>query len=278
MYTMVRAQLLILDGPPDYLDQVFMLSGKHTRLLGRSNVCNFQIRDSHISSIHCYFIYKNDHFYIYDLLSSNGVCVNDVLVDFAELHEKDKISIGQSILEFSLFHGNEQGKTYISGDKPNLSIQKSENFEEHNNEEQVKMTLVSQIHDPQDIIICRFALKNGFITHDKIRKFIENKDNESTTIAQYFVQNNLLTEQQIHNLIQENTYYKARNKDINFAKIAIASNFASEDDVQNALEEQAFLFNTTHETKRLGTLLIDKNILTVHQNNIIVKHLQSLPH
>ncbi|HPY75553.1 MAG: FHA domain-containing protein [Planctomycetes bacterium] len=271
---MPNAQLFVLEGDPDYLCQVFLISENKMRLLGRSSVCHFQINDLKISSMHCYFIFENNHFAVYDLLSMNGVFVNQNLIDHASLKEGDIIRIGKTVLEFSIYKGDEEGKKYITGDNPN--IVKVVEDADAKNEEASKVTLGRMIKNPKDLVICRLAVKNQMLMHETIKDLIRfQEERDADTIEELLVQQGILTAENITNLLKEHTYFKARSKDLEFGNVAIASGLVPEEQVQEFLKEQEDHFTNTKETVRLGAMLVEKEVLTKHQNNLIIKHLQS---
>lgn len=79
-------------------DQVFEITGNRT-LVGRGKDCGLVLVDPSVSRVHAKIIVRPDGgVMIEDLGSANGVAVNDRLVKAWELHEGDKIRLGN--LEF----------------------------------------------------------------------------------------------------------------------------------------------------------------------------------
>ncbi len=273
---MKAGQLVVIHSIVDCQDQVFLLQQKQ-RLLGRSSVCNFQIEDPLISSLHAYFFYENEQFFVVDLLAANGVFHNDILIDLAPLRPKDKIRVGKTVLEFSEYQGDQEGKTYITGEAPTISKRRGK--VKAAPEESVKMTLGRMIKKTQDLNICRLALKNRKITHAQIRSLIEQQQalaehGKECDLVSLVLEANLLTQEDIQKIVRENEYYKVRNKDISLSRLIMRQRMLPEEKVQECLKAQEQYFQNTQTIPRLGEILVQKGYLTVHQNNEIIRALQ----
>lgn len=80
-------------------------------VLGRDPECDYFFEDTRLSRRHC-TIHKNcDEYYVLDNGSSNHVYVNGVQVSEAVLHDKDRITIGHTELEFELDAEEKKAKT-----------------------------------------------------------------------------------------------------------------------------------------------------------------------
>ena len=144
------------------------------------------------------------------------------------------------------------------------------------NEEASKVTLGRMIKNTKDLVICFLAVKNQMLMDETIKDLIRfQEERDADTIEELLVQQGILTAENITNLLKEHTYFKARSKDLEFGNVAIASGLVPEEQVQEFLKEQEDHFTNTKETVRLGAMLVEKEVLTKHQNNLIIKHLQS---
>ncbi len=91
-----RLPLLEVESGPD--------KGKHIRVpegeitVGRSGDNDIQLADPILSRRQCQFSYKEGRLKVRDLDSSNGTLVNDVEVKEAELHDGDRILVGDTLL------------------------------------------------------------------------------------------------------------------------------------------------------------------------------------
>lgn len=263
-------QLTVIQSSVDCQDQVFLLQGAQ-RVLGRSSTCHFQIPDPLISSLHCYFIKRGAQFMAVDLLSSHGMYHNDKLVEQIILTEGDHIHVGQTILEFSEHHGEQANKTYITGESPTISNSHStvsEDVEEPN-----KNTLAQMIQDKHELKICRLALKNQRMTHDQLRQVLSTKPT-SKNLIRSLIDAQLLNESEVQNLELEYQYYKIRTRDIALGSTLAGQKIVLEPQIQECLASQQQQFQQTKKIKRLSEILVQKNYLTVHQNNQIIRALQ----
>ena len=248
-------------------------------LLGRSSVCHFQIEDPLVSALHCYISYEQSNFIVYDLLSANGLLVNKQLVDTATLHKGDILKIGKTQLEVSEYKGTDPSKTYITGEVPNLGGGIVEEEKEEKREgEGSKRTLGRMIKSPRDLNICRLALKNKLITHEKIRDLLEMRkkkaeEGKKPDLSALLVSENLLSEENIQKLLNEHNYYKVRNKDICFSRVVKQQKIVDDEKIHECLALQEKYFKETGQVPRLGEILVRKNYLTVQQNNRIIKAL-----
>ncbi|MGH7598205.1 MAG: SpoIIE family protein phosphatase [bacterium] len=68
--------------------------------IGRHQDNTVVLRDPSLSRFHARIDYKKDQFFIQDLSSSNGVIVNDAKVRRREIHDFDRLTLGQTVLLF----------------------------------------------------------------------------------------------------------------------------------------------------------------------------------
>lgn len=64
-------------------------------VVGRHPSCDFRIRSSRVSRIHCCIYVTGDRIFVRDLNSTNGIRINGRSVERAELKPGDVVSIGQ---------------------------------------------------------------------------------------------------------------------------------------------------------------------------------------
>lgn len=70
--------------------------------LGRDQACGLVLNDPFISSRHCRIERREDGFLLRDLRSRNGTLLNGTKVLEAELHDGDRIQLGNTLLVFNL--------------------------------------------------------------------------------------------------------------------------------------------------------------------------------
>lgn len=75
---------------------------KNKILIGRSQRCLIPLKDSKVSGNHCEINFKDDHFCIKDLGSTNGTFVNNVRINQQDLKHQDIIQVGKTSFRFEL--------------------------------------------------------------------------------------------------------------------------------------------------------------------------------
>lgn len=273
---MTTGELTILEGIKSNLDQVFLISPQESRILGRSTMCHFRISDPLVSSLHCQFDCQEPQVVVRDLLSANGIFVNDELVDSTVLNLGDRIRAGKTVLQFSEFKGDVEGKEYSRPEKQDLSL--GEDEEEEKAPLTAKVPLGRMIKKSKDLIICRLAIKNHLLEHEQIRHILamqrqEIRKKNDCDLTSLLISEQLLKPKVIDTLLREHKYYKLRNKDIQFGKAVVEQKLVDEERVQECLQVQERRFQETKEVQRLGEILVQKGHLTVQENNRLIKAL-----
>lgn len=95
------ASLVLLTSHPDgqQAGTVFRLSSDRLTI-GRSGVCDLSIEEPSMSSEHARLVYSDDAWRVINLLSTNGVFVNDEKVFSHRLHDGDEIRLGRVRLRY----------------------------------------------------------------------------------------------------------------------------------------------------------------------------------
>lgn len=95
------ASLVLLTGHGEGQDagSVFRLSSERLTI-GRSSVCDLSIDEPSMSSEHARLVFSDDAWRIINLLSTNGVFVNDEKVFSHRLHDGDEIRLGRVRLRY----------------------------------------------------------------------------------------------------------------------------------------------------------------------------------
>ncbi len=91
------AALVIIRGEP--LGKTFPISEK-TVVIGRSSECTIQFGGDNVSRRHCQVWKTEQGFWISDLKSTNNTLVNSEAVQYCQLFDGDRITIGDTILKF----------------------------------------------------------------------------------------------------------------------------------------------------------------------------------
>jgi len=95
------ASLVLLTSHPDgqQAGTVFSLSSDRLTI-GRSSVCDLSIEEPSMSSEHARLVFSDDAWRVINLLSTNGVFVNDDKVFSHRLHDGDEIRLGRVRLRY----------------------------------------------------------------------------------------------------------------------------------------------------------------------------------
>ena len=98
---MSMCELTIVQGHDQNLGQMLIIHDDQRRTIGRSSACDFKVDDEMMSGMHCQVL-LNKNWLIRDLLSRNGLLVNETAVHEKQLKPGDRIQIGQTMFEFQL--------------------------------------------------------------------------------------------------------------------------------------------------------------------------------
>ncbi len=96
---------MIIRGEP--LGKMFPIGNKPT-VIGRSAECSIQFGGDNISRRHCQVWRTDDGFWVSDLDSTNNTLVNNEEVQYCQLFDNDRISIGDIVLKFVITDQIEQ--------------------------------------------------------------------------------------------------------------------------------------------------------------------------
>jgi len=96
-----QARLVLLTSHPESResDEIFRLSTDRVTV-GRSKVCDLCIEEPSMSSEHARLVYSDNAWRVINLLSTNGVYVNDQKVFSHRLNDGDEIRLGRARLRF----------------------------------------------------------------------------------------------------------------------------------------------------------------------------------
>ena len=94
----MKANLTIRNGKQ--MGAIFQLAEGDKKIIGRDNGCQVQILDKGISRNHSLVEWKEDHFLLVDLGSTNGTFVNNKLVISRKLLDGDMLKIGQTEIKY----------------------------------------------------------------------------------------------------------------------------------------------------------------------------------
>jgi pSer/pThr/pTyr-binding forkhead associated (FHA) protein len=79
----------------------YLLTKEHT-VIGREKGVDIALKDALVSREHAAILYREGHYLLKDLGSTNGTRIGGTLINQADLHHGDKFRIGDTILQFIL--------------------------------------------------------------------------------------------------------------------------------------------------------------------------------
>ena len=109
------------------------------------------------------FAYEQEAFVAYDLLSANGILVNERIVDSMTLRSGDIVKVGKTLLRF------------IDPRSPVPDADAAETPKALDTPATKKNTLGRMIKKQRDLNICRLGLKNRLLTHEQIRRLLQKQ-------------------------------------------------------------------------------------------------------
>ncbi len=108
----LNAKLTVCNGKQ--AGKTFILDNPEKKVIGRDNNCHIQILDKGISRNHTLVEFKDDHFVLVDLGSTNGTFVNNKITISKTLQSGDIIKIGQTEIRYE--ESKPQGSSLIMVD------------------------------------------------------------------------------------------------------------------------------------------------------------------
>ncbi|BBM82959.1 FHA domain-containing protein [Candidatus Uabimicrobium amorphum] len=265
---MTNAQLIILEGMQHQLNQVFLLPYGQMRLVGRSSICHFRVDDPLCSSLHFMITSEKNSFYVTDLLSANGVFVDNELIEHCELQPQQKIKIGRMLLEFSFHEEEEDDKDYLTGEEPALlqPLREDSSAVSANNDPKI-IPLGRKIKVTKELSILRLAIRHKLISHQHITQLLA----AGQSIIPGLIQENLISQEKIDELLREHRYNKILHKDTVLGKLAIYYDFVSDKEIEECLLLQKNKYEQHKKIPRLSEMMVEKKYISVQQNNKLVK-------
>ncbi|WP_372369089.1 FHA domain-containing protein [Candidatus Uabimicrobium sp. HlEnr_7] len=266
---MTDAQLTVLEGLRHQLNQVFLLPQNKTRLLGRSSVCNFRVDDPLCSSLNLMITSQGGVFYITDLLSANGVFVEGELVEHHQLQPQQKIRIGKTILQFSLFESEEDDKDYLTGEEPALlqPLVEEQQPSVPSTKDSKTIPLGRKIKNTKELSILRLAIRYELITHKQITQLLDS----AKSIVAALTKKNIISQQKIDELLCEHRFNKILHKDTVLGKLAIYYDFVLDKEIEECLLLQRKAYENNKKIPRLSEMMVEKKYISIQQNNKLVK-------
>lgn len=280
-------ELVVLEGSADTTGQVFWVHDDQRPTMGRSSACDFVVDDDQLSGIHCQFMFR-DGWTVRDLLSRNGLHVNDQLIDQHQLKPGDTIRLGNTVLSFALSGGGDQ-PTAPSKPKVDVELDRDEQVDPlrqtrvklgGDQPEGATKPLGRLISKRTDLELAKLALKNDLLSHEQLRECVEIQKEMldvkiHMTLEEIFQEREYLTRDQIQSLTREYKYTRRRTKDLLYAEVARGNKLVDEAKIQACLDLQAQSFETGDKIPYLGELLVKQGYISIRDNNRVIRAIKA---
>lgn len=284
-------ELTVVQGPQSHHGQVLIIHEDQRRTIGRSSACDLQVEDDMMSGIHCQVLY-DDGWKVRDLLSRNGVFVNQSAIHEQKLSANDQIQVGQTLFLFQLSGDRDAAK---SSERPTPELKLIPLGDEEEDVEPIdplrqtrivsgpspklpdgQTPLGRQIEKRGDLELAKLALKNDLLNHAQLQECIdiqrEMRDVKiHMTLEEIFQERDYLAKDQIQHLVREYKYTRRRTKDLFYAEVAIGNKLVDREKIDECLAEQETAFANGDKIPYLGELLVKKEYISIRDNNRVIR-------
>lgn len=272
-------ELVVTAGHEHDVGLVFLI-GDEPRTMGRSSACDFVIADDQLSGMHCQVRREGDRWQVRDLLSRNGLHVNDELVDSALIEAGDELLIGTTKMRFS--PSGDRGAPLSSSNGPPTSVKLDAGQvvdplrQTASTPVKVKEPLGRLIDKRADLELAKLALKNDLLDHAQLRECIAIKREMGEvkiqmSLEEIFQEREYLTREQIEALMREYKFSRRRTKDVLYAEVAASNKLVPQDKLEAALAAQEQAYKAGDKIPYLGELLVREGAISIIDNNRVIK-------
>jgi len=285
-------ELTVVQGHQLVLGRIIIIHNDQQRTVGRSSACDFKFDDDMMSGMHAQVLYR-DGWIVRDLLSRNGVLVNQAAIHQHPLEPGDTIQVGQTLFEFSE-SGKQESKHPSQPDLPDLMVIQLADSDDSQVEQidplrQTQMVsgplpdlpdgkkpLGRQIEKRGDLELAKLAIKNDQLNHAQLQECIDIQHEMREvkihmTLEEIFQEREYLDKQQIQRLVREYKFTRRRTKDLFYGEVAVGNKLIERKKVDICLAEQEEAFEAGDKIPYLGELLVKKGYISIGDNNRIIR-------
>ncbi|MBF0120019.1 MAG: DUF342 domain-containing protein [Desulfobacterales bacterium] len=124
-------------------------------------------------------------------------------------------------------------------------------------------------------VIGKLAISYKFIDENKLNEALqifksEQASGKQVSLEQILVRKKYISLTQLQTLRSGADFWEARQRDIKFGIDAIKRGFVSQENVNDALKEQALEFKKNQTCKNISDILIAKGVLTEEERNLVL--------
>ena len=177
------------------------------------------------------------------------------------------------LLEFSPYTQKQKGKKYITGDETALfeEIRPQTPEAQKKDKEITETPLGRQIKNLKDLNVLRLALQHTLISPSQIKELLKVATAAKETICNILIADKILSSEKIETLLYEHKYNKIAHKDTILGKFAIRYNMITQKQVDECLALQKNQYHHHQKIPRLSQLMVEKQYITIQQNNKLIK-------
>ncbi len=138
--------------------------------------------------------------------------------------------------------------------------------------EQGEIEQVSQ--EDSCLLLGKLAIKYNFISNEQLQDVLAIQGAlpppKKQCLGKIFMAKGMISQTQLDFLISTQKNFKTRKLDNKFGTIAVCNNFATQAQIDWALQEQNRLFKKTKRLKLIGDILIESKVMTKNQRDAIL--------
>jgi predicted Zn finger-like uncharacterized protein len=129
--------------------------------------------------------------------------------------------------------------------------------------------------DDSLLVIGKMAIKYKFASVEQVNKALSiqehnKKVGQKILLTDIMVENGMISQSQLVFLRSVQKMLETRKSDNRFGMIAVKNDFATQDQIEEALQEQKRIFKKTKTSKKIGDILVDNGVLTGKQCDAII--------
>ena len=130
-------------------------------------------------------------------------------------------------------------------------------------------------------IVATLAVESGFISKKQLEETLSAQDSEeqsgrNVSLEEILLSKGMISSEQMNLLRAAKQFWEERRLDRQFGTVAVRKGFATQEEVDRVLEEQATEFTETKVSRLIGDMLVDTGALTEKQCDLILTEQKGL--
>ena len=129
--------------------------------------------------------------------------------------------------------------------------------------------------DDSYLVTGKLAVKYKFVSEKQIQEALalheqEKRAGKKLFLGEILVIHGMISQSQLDFLLSVQKMLQTRQLDRSFGMIAVKNDFATQEDIDHAMEEQKRVFKETKSLKLIGDMLVESGVLTEEQRDTIL--------